>query len=157
MKTAEGGGGISTRTRKRPRLAASSCLFPHVFFPNTTRHLTARPPTPLRGARATNEQVDVWLLLQHHLLFDEEIGSHGVLLRSLLQPHFRAAAATGCRLPTSTKGNGARRGSASPTASRSARCARARLACNESIFAEISEQIRRPCSSSSAVRKQAGR
>lgn len=70
------------------------------------------PPPPIhvfktQNSQATNEQVDVWLWLQHHLLSDEETGPHSLLLRSLLQPYFRTAAATGHWLPTSTKGNNA--------------------------------------------------
>lgn len=45
------------------------------------------------------------LRLQPHLLSDEEAGLRRVLLRSLLQPHFRAAAAAGRRLPSPAKGN----------------------------------------------------
>lgn len=61
-------------------------------------------PVPA-SCRSTNEQVDVWLWLQHHLLSDEETRLRCVLLRSFLQPHFRAAAAAGRRLPSSAKGN----------------------------------------------------
>lgn len=61
-------------------------------------------PVPA-SCRSTNEQVDVWLWLQHHLLPDEETRLRCVLLRSFLQPHFRAAAAAGRRLPSSAKGN----------------------------------------------------
>lgn len=58
------------------------------------------------NCQITNEQVDVWLWLQHHLLSNEETGPHSLLLRSpLLQPYFRTAAATGHWLPSSAKGN----------------------------------------------------
>lgn len=69
------------------------------------------PPSAARPrrllTRSVNEQVDVRLRLQHHLLSDEETRLRRVLLRSVLQPHFRAAAAAGRRLPSSAKGNAA--------------------------------------------------
>lgn len=41
-------------------------------------------PTSSNPSRSTNEQVDVRLWLQHHLLSDEEARLRGVLLRSCL-------------------------------------------------------------------------
>lgn len=88
----------AVRTIKGFRGPGSGCgsqliSFPHVF--------------QCQNSESTNEQVDVWLWLQLHLLFDEETGPHNVLLRSVLQPYFRTAAPTGHRLRTSTKGNAA--------------------------------------------------
>lgn len=75
--------------------------FSQSFSPPTHTHLL----TP-ENCQITNEQVDVWLWLQHHLLFNEEAGPHSLLLGSpLLQPYFRTAAATGHWLPSSAKGN----------------------------------------------------
>lgn len=85
--------GITAKTRKWLLLADLSVCF---FLP---------VPTSPNPSRSTNEQVDVRLWLQHHLLSDEETRLRGVLLRSFLEPHFRAAAAAGHRLPSSAKGN----------------------------------------------------
>lgn len=89
--------GIAAKTRKWLQLGDQS-----VFF---------YPPLPVPASsnpsRSVNEQVDVRLWLQHHLVSDEETRLRRVLLRSFLQPHFRAAAAAGRRLPPSAKGNAA--------------------------------------------------
>lgn len=90
--------GIAAETRKWLQLADQSVGF-WFFSPS------ARPRRLL--TRSVNEQVDVRLRLQPHLLSDEETRLRRVLLRSVLQPHFRAAAASGRRLPSSAKGNAA--------------------------------------------------
>lgn len=54
----------------------------------------------------SDEQVNVRLWLQHHLIADEEAGPLCLLLRpAVLQPHFWAPAAPGYWLPTSAQGN----------------------------------------------------
>lgn len=54
----------------------------------------------------SDEQVNVRLWLQHHLVADEEAGPLCMLLRpAVLQPHFWAPAAPGYSLPTSAQGN----------------------------------------------------
>lgn len=89
--------GIAAKSRKWLQLADQSIGF---FF-------LLPVPASSNPSRSINEQVDVRLWLQPHLLSDEETGLRRVLLRSFLQPHFRAAAAAGRRLPSSAKGNAA--------------------------------------------------
>lgn len=90
----------AVRTRSKDQEVASACRPVWVFFPLPV-------PASSNPSRYINEQVDVRLWLQHHLLSDEETRLRCVLLRSFLQPHFRAAAAAGRRLPSSAKGNAA--------------------------------------------------
>lgn len=67
--------GITAKTRKWLPLADPSVW---VFF------FSLPVPTSSNPSRSTNEQVDVRLWLQHHLLSDEEARLRGVLLRSCL-------------------------------------------------------------------------
>lgn len=99
---------LAVTTQEIEQEPGSVCSVPLVFylFLFLFFYCFCHTSSYTQNTQATNEQVDVWLWLQHHLLSDEEAGPHCLLLRSLPEPHFGAAAATGHWLCTSTKGNG---------------------------------------------------
>lgn len=97
---------LAVTTQEIEQEPGSGCGVPLVFYYSYFFIAVATCLLIPKILSATNEQVDVWLWLQHHLLSDEEAGPHCLLLRSLPEPHFGAAAAPGHWLCTSTKGNG---------------------------------------------------